>query len=189
MLQKVNKKNFVKRFDAIFFKEKLTDEDVKEVLDIWRDFRQYIQEDKKRIVVLDEDMWTITNRIGDINVVLINAGMYEEFIHFNMEVVDLNWMMPNGLKDTSIYENAKREIADMYSLLGDNEKAIELYESYLKEDALWGFGWLGYCWVLENYDEIKYRKVVVDLKDRILKEAFRDKEELQEWLDSIEKSM
>lgn len=165
-----------------------TDELIKELLKTWKDFVEYVINDSDGVVSFNGNspLWNINNWVWKINELLGKEKMYEELITFSEDVLKLEWKNPDGTIDTFMYENARRTIADAYAVLDDYEKAIELYESYLEKDELWGLGWLGYCWVLEEYDEGICRQVVKYLRERISKEEFRDKDKLLEWLNRVD---
>ena len=162
---------------------------VSKLLSVWKKYVEYIVNFHHSVVSCgtDSPLWEIYSWVYEINDILYELEKYEELIEYNQDILKLEWRDLNGMTDELFHENAKRQIADAYSLLGNGQKAIELYESYLEKDSLWGFGWLGYCWVLEEYDNQKYLQVVEELTKRIYKEDFRDKQEVLEWLTEIVK--
>lgn len=185
-MQNAKELKIAENFTSVLFSEPSNTE-VSDVLEVWKDFVEYIVNYNKGIVEFSDEspLWGVCGRIIDVNEFLYKAQAYQDLLSVNEDILKLEWKNPDGTKDTLIVENAKRQVADSYALMGNYEKAVELYESYLEKDHLWGFGWLGYCWILEEYDEVKYKQVVESLKSRILKDDFRDKEELQEWINSI----
>ena len=185
-MQNAKELKLAEDFKSVLF-SKTSKMEVSEVLEIWRDFVKYTVNYHKGIVDYNDEspLWGVHGRIIDINEFLYKAGAYQDLIDVNEDILKLEWKNPDGTDDSIMVANAKRVIADTYAMMGDYKKAITLYESYLEEDNLWGEGWLGYCWILEEYDREKLKQVVEDLKSRILEDEFYDKDELQEWLNNI----
>ena len=85
--------------------------------------------DKLGSSILD---WQIGNWAGDLTMVLHNAGLYNEVIKINEQILQIKW---SSNRD-DFYENAKRDIADAYADLGDIDKCYQLYEKYLVSSLL-----------------------------------------------------
>jgi len=121
--------------------------------------------------------WQIGNWANDLTMLLHNAGRYEELITVNEQILRINWNYNGDSKQ--FYENAKRDIADAYSNMGNIEKAYELYKEYLKKDPLWGWGWIGYYRHLNHNDEPEFNVVIEELYKKIEQGVrFRDMDDL-----------
>jgi tetratricopeptide (TPR) repeat protein len=107
--------------------------------------------------------WQIGNWASDLTMVLHNASLYEEVIKVNEQILQIKW---SSNKD-NFYENAKRDIADAYADLGNIEECYQLYEKYLKEDPLWGWGWIGYYRQLSDHDDSRFEVILDELYRRI----------------------
>ena len=119
--------------------------------------------------------WQIGNWAGDLTMVLHNAGLYNEVIKINEQILQIKW---SSNRD-DFYENAKRDIADAYADLGDIDKCYQLYEKYLKEDQLWGWGWIGYYRQLSAHDDSRFEETLDELYRRIEGgDTFRDREDI-----------
>lgn len=120
--------------------------------------------------------WQIGNWANDVTMALNNAQMYHECIEVNEQILKIEW------KDDStnlFYENAKRDIADLYASLGDFKTCMNLYEKYLEEDPLWGWAWIGYFRQVHEDNDEQFEKILDDLYHKIKSGVgFRDKEDL-----------
>lgn len=81
--------------------------------------------------------------------------------------------------DKLCLENARRAIADSYYLLGDIDKAEELYKEFLEEDPTWGWGWIGWS---DNYWLCKHENADYKKGEEILVKALEVKN-LRDWGD------
>ena len=156
------------------------------IMRTWSFLVEYIKKYNAGIGNFDNNscLWSVVNMVMKITELLYENEKYKELISVNEDILGIEWKLPNGDTDIQMYENARREIADTYVMLGEVEKALELYDIYLEKDGLWGVGWIGYCEILEEFDKNKYVQVVERLKKRIIYEDFRDKNELQEFLNT-----
>ncbi len=119
--------------------------------------------------------WQIGNWANDTVEFVHNAGMYEEEIKVNEQILRIKW---SG-NDNLFHENAKRDIADAYADMGNPEKCLQLYEEYLKEDPLWGWAWIGYFRQLQKYAEDRFEPILDELYQKTQDGVdFRDKEDL-----------
>ena len=119
--------------------------------------------------------WQIGNWANDTVLHAYNAGMYEDVIRVNEQILRIRWSGNNNL----FHENAKRDIADAYAEMGNSEKCLHLYEEHLKEDSLWGWAWIGYFRQLKEYDEDKFEPTLDELYQKTRDGVdFRDKEDL-----------
>lgn len=109
--------------------------------------------------------WQIGNWANDTTMALHNAKRYEDCIRVNEQILKIDW----GDNETShlFHENALRDIADEYSDMGEKEKALGLYEQYLEDDPLWGWGWIGYYRVLHDHKDPRFEKVLYELYEKI----------------------
>ncbi len=100
------------------------------------------------------------------------------------QILKIEWGR-NGTKDTLMYENAKRDIADTYADMGNYEKCMELYDQYLQEDPLWGWAWIGYYRQLHDHKDERFEltldKLLSDLENGV---EYRDSEDLLNELES-----
>jgi tetratricopeptide (TPR) repeat protein len=121
--------------------------------------------------------WQIGNWANDLTMLLHNAGCYKELIAVNEQILQINWK--NEWDSKLFHENAMRDIADAYADMGNVEKAYELYQKYLENDPLWGWGWIGYYRQLNNHDNPKFTQVIEELYEKIRKNVlFRDMNDL-----------
>lgn len=119
--------------------------------------------------------WQIVNWADDTVMAAHNAGLYEEEIRVNEQILQIRW---SG-SDNSIYENARRDIADAYADMGNVEECYRLYEEYLREDPLWGWAWIGYYRQLHDHDDERFEPTLDDLYQKVRSGVnFRDKEDL-----------
>ena len=96
-------------------------------------------------------------------------------IEVNKQILKISW----GNGGELFHENARRDIADEYSGSGNIQKCYQLYEEYLKDDPLWGWGWIGYFRQLNDHDDAKYEQVLNELYEKVRSGVeFRDKEDL-----------
>ena len=123
--------------------------------------------------------WQIGNWANDTVEFLRNARMYEDEIKVNEQILRIKWSGTDNL----FHENAKRDIADAYADMGNPEKCLKLYEEYLKEDPLWGWGWIGYFRQLKDYANDRFEPTLDMLYQKTLDGVnFRDKDYLYEEL-------
>jgi tetratricopeptide (TPR) repeat protein len=123
--------------------------------------------------------WQIGNWANDTVEFLHNARMYEDEIKVNEQILRIKWSGTDNL----FHENAKRDIADAYADMGNPEKCLKLYEEYLKEDPLWGWGWIGYFRQLKDYANDRFEPTLDMLYQKTLDGVnFRDKDYLYEEL-------
>lgn len=119
--------------------------------------------------------WQIGNWANDAVMMLHNAELSEKCIEVNRQILTIEWSRNRQL----FYENAKRDIADEYNDLGNAEKCYQLYEDYLKEDPLWGWGWIGCFRRLHDNGDDRYEKVLNELFEKVTSGVrFRDKKDL-----------
>lgn len=119
--------------------------------------------------------WQIGNWANDTADAAHNAGLYEEEIKVDEQILQIHWHSAEDL----FHENAKRNIADAYADMGNVSRCFQLYEEYLKEDPLWGWAWIGYFRQLQEHDEERFEPTLEELFRKV--EAgtkFRDKEDL-----------
>ena len=108
--------------------------------------------------------WQIGNWAGDTVIALLNGQMYEESIRVNEQILKIDW----SHDPKNWYDNAKRDIADAYSYMGDIKRCFKLYDDYLKEDPLWGWGWIGYFRVVHEHRPDEFEAVLDDLYQKIV---------------------
>lgn len=134
--------------------------------------RENIFTDRLGIESID---WQIGNWANDTVEVIHNAQLYEEEIQVNEQILQIHWSGHQSL----FHENAKRNIADAYADMGRVEECYRLYEEYLKEDPLWGWGWIGYYRQLQTYDDARFETTLHELYEKVKAGVdFRDKEDL-----------
>lgn len=119
--------------------------------------------------------WQIGNWANDVTMALHNAGLRKECIEVNRQILNISW----GHDQNLFYENARRDIADEYGDSGDIRTCYRLYEEYLDDDPLWGWGWIGYFRQLCDNDDDRYENVLDELYEKVREGVeFRDKEDL-----------
>ena len=167
--------------DAIPENYDYSEENAKKVLAAWNHLIQIMarennMSDHLGISSID---WQIGNRANDTVEFLHNARMYEDEIKVNEQILRIKWSGTDNL----FHENAKRDIADAYADMGNPEKCLKLYEEYLKEDPLWGWGWIGYFRQLKDYANDRFEPTLDMLYQKTLDGVnFRDKDYLYEEL-------
>lgn len=121
--------------------------------------------------------WQIENWANELTDLLHNTEQYEDLIKVNEQILQIDWK--NSSDPKLIYENAKRDIADVYAYMGNTEKAYELYNEYLENDPLWGWGWIGYYRLLNDNNAPEFTSVIEQLYEKIKSNVhFRDMEDL-----------
>lgn len=124
---------------------------------------------------VDSIDWQIGNWANDVTMELHNAGLSQECIEVDEQILRIDW---EG-NDNTFHENALRDIADEYGYSGNPDKCLSLYEEYLEKDPLWGWGWIGYYRQLERHNDERFEQVLDTLYERVKAgEDFRDKEDL-----------
>lgn len=119
--------------------------------------------------------WQIGNWANDTVMAAHNAGLYEEEIRVNEQILQIRW---SG-RDNTFHENARRDIADAYADMGNVKECYRLYEKYLREDPLWGWAWIGYYRQLNDHDDARFESILDDLYQKAKAGVdFRDKEDL-----------
>lgn len=119
--------------------------------------------------------WQIGNWANDTVMAAHNAGLYEEEIRVNEQILQIRW---SG-RDNTFHENARRDIADAYADMENVEECYRLYEKYLREDPLWGWAWIGYYRQLNDHDDARFESILDDLYQKAKAGVdFRDKEDL-----------
>ncbi len=121
--------------------------------------------------------WQIGNWAQDLCMTLHNAGRYQDLIKINEQILRINWL---GYKDDNIFhENAKRDIADAYADMGDIATCYKLYEGYLKDEPLWGWGWIGYYRQFHDNRDSRFEDTINNLYLEIKKGViYQDMEDL-----------
>lgn len=122
--------------------------------------------------------WQIGNWAGDVIMELHNAGLRKECIAVNEQIMKIDF----GQETQNFHENAYRDMADEYAYVGEINYCLSLYEKRLKEDSLWGWGWIGYFRIVHDEvpdSEERFLRILNDLYQRInAGEVFRDAEDL-----------
>ena len=143
----------------------------------WQDLYSIMERENNYSDTLGSDIldWQIGNWANDVTMALHNAGLCEECIEVNRQILNISWSSGGRL----FHENARRDIADEYGDSGNIQKCYQLYEEYLEEDPLWGWGWIGYFRQLHDHDDIRYEQVLDKLYEQVKSGVeFRDKEDL-----------
>ena len=154
-----------------------TKESARRLLEAWNHLNKIMARENNmsdRLGVESID-WQIGNWANDTVMILHNAGLYEEEIKVNEQILQIHW---SG-NDNLFHENAKRDIADACADMGDVEKCYLLYEEYLREDPLWGWAWIGYYRQLQEQDDARFEATLDNLYQKVKEGVdFRDKEDL-----------
>jgi tetratricopeptide (TPR) repeat protein len=128
---------------------------------------------------------SVSNWTSDFEMELHNAGScdksyFEKRIEFCSE-----YLVKSGSKHQLDIENMRRAIAEAYSSLGRQNESDALFESYLKEDPKWGWGWIGWSdcyWILRGEEHNDYEKAETILKKALSVEGLRDRADVMERL-------
>lgn len=82
-------------------------------------------------------------------------------------------------------QNMRIAIAESYIKLGKQNEGDMLFESYLKEDPQWGWGWIGWSdcyWIFNNSKNNDYEKAEKIFKRGLAIEGLRDRDIVLERL-------
>ena len=154
-----------------------SEESVRKLLAAWNHLLQIMARENNmtdRLGVESID-WQISSWADETVIAAHNAGLYEEEIKANEQILQICWSRSDDL----FHENAKRDIADAYADMGNIQKSYQLYEEYLQEDPLWGWGWIGYYRQLHDHGDDRFESTLDDLYQKIKAGTdFRDKEDL-----------
>lgn len=128
---------------------------------------------------------SVFNWAADFDLELHNAGRYhksylERRIEFCSEYIKIS-----EDKHNVNIENMKRSIAESYIKLGRTKEGDNLFESYLKEDPAWGWGWIGWSdcyWIFHGNKQNNYDKAEAILKKALTIEGLRDRVDVMERL-------
>jgi tetratricopeptide (TPR) repeat protein len=164
--------------------------------------------DKKNLKTIDDfdekfrGTQSVWNWVQDVEMELWNAGLRNsKFLKARIEFTG-DYLKTFPYEDKNVRRNIKRAFADSHFKLGDIKKAESLYEEWLKQDPIWGWGWIGYSdcyWMdwgekqdFEKAEEILKRGLAVpQVEDRdhiidrlvdLYEESDRP-EEAKKWLD------
>ena len=157
-------------------------------LDAWQDILTLMDTHRIRGVEEFDERFagsqSVSNWIQDLAMYLSNAGLKEpRFLHHLIalcEEVPRRWPEVSPLTK----ENFRRDMAETHFRLGDHEKANALFQSWLKDDPEWGWGWIGWS---DCYYFTKAESRDLGEAERILKQGLdvpgvRDREDMLERL-------
>ena len=157
-------------------------------LDAWQDILTLMDTHRIRGVEEFDERFagsqSVSNWIQDLAMYLSNAGLKEpRFLHHLIalcEEVPRRWPEVSPLTK----ENFRRDMAETHFRLGDHEKANALFQSWLKDDPEWGWGWIGWS---DCYYFTKDESRDLGEAERILKQGLdvpgvRDREDVLERL-------
>lgn len=128
---------------------------------------------------------SVFNWSSDFDMELHNVGRYDEsYLERRIEFCSEYVKRSEDKQHTNI-ENLKRSIAESYIHLGRKKEGDALFESYLKKDPKWGWGWIGWSdcyWIFHGNKQNDYQKAEAILKKALTVEGLRDREDVMERL-------
>lgn len=128
---------------------------------------------------------SVSNWSSDFEMELSNAGIDEQ-IYFERRIEFCSEYVKRSEEKHDInIEAMKRSIAESYINLGKLKEGDDLFESYLREDPKWGWGWIGWSdsyWIFHGNKYNDYPKAEAILKKALTVEALRDKADVMERL-------
>ncbi len=157
------------------------EESAKQMLAVWDDIVTALDKYQVTPYELEQDTYlSISDIAQDVAMDLHNAGLSEDAIRVNKQLLDINW---DEYNNRYIQENARMDIAFEYFCMKDYEKSIGLLEEYLEKDPMWGWGWIEYLRELRDIDKAKYKVVRQTVEEKLKSnEPIREIKELREEL-------
>ncbi len=117
-----------------------------------------------------EDAWTwgqyLLNYVQDLEMELGNAGTeepkyYRTRIAYCWELLD----RASDDADDLLVQNTRRAIAESHAHLGETDESDRLFEGWLQENPLWGWGWIGwadcYWWIVKSAEALEKAKTII----------------------------
>lgn len=128
---------------------------------------------------------SIFNWASDFEMELHNAGINNA--SFMQKRIDFCSEYIKVIKDKQGLntENMKRAVAESHIELGRQKEGDEIFDSYLKSDPKWGWGWIGWSdcyWIGHGNECNDYQKAETILKRALTVEGLRDREDVMERL-------
>lgn len=163
-------------------------------LAVWNDLMDAMQKESVKTFKAFDTIFNgnqyVVNWVGDFDVLLEevvnNTSETEVLNEYGKLRIQLNNdILQFLMKDDQLsIENARRAIAETYFLLGNKDKGEELFESFLKEDPKWGWGWIGWSdqyWLgkKEYADYIRGEEILLSA---LSIDGLRDRDDVEERL-------
>lgn len=147
-------------------------------LDAWEDIKRIMDNEHiKDIPTLQEEYnWSdfLLNYVQDLESELHNAGI-DDKIYFHKRIQYCEEMLKVcGNEDELLVENTRRAIADSHFYLGNIKECDQLYDTWLKEDPKWGWGYIGwadcYCFGTDEKEQD------IERAEEIIRKALEEKD-------------
>ena len=90
-------------------------------------------------------MQSLFNWCQDFEMALQNGGEHDPELRTARLEMAAEWLRRFPTEDALTTGNFRRALADSYFETGHQQKADELYQSWLDEDSAWGWGWIGWA--------------------------------------------
>jgi len=109
---------------------------------------------------------SLFNWCQDLETALQNGGEHDPELRTARLEMAAEWLRRFPAEDALTTGNFRRALADSYSETGHQQKADELYQSWLDDNPAWGWGWIGWadCYAP---GEFAYRAVTPEGLDEI----------------------
>jgi tetratricopeptide (TPR) repeat protein len=88
---------------------------------------------------------SLFNWCQDLEMALQNGGEHDPELRTARLEMGAEWLRRFPGEDGLITGNFRRALADSYFETGHQQKADELYQSWLDDDPDWGWGWIGWA--------------------------------------------
>lgn len=88
---------------------------------------------------------SLFNWCQDLEMALQNGGEHDPELRTARLEMAAEWLQRFRSEDGLITGNFRRALADSYFETGHQQKADELYRSWLDDDPAWGWGWIGWA--------------------------------------------
>jgi tetratricopeptide (TPR) repeat protein len=88
---------------------------------------------------------SLFNWCQDLEMALQNGGEHDPELRTARFEMAAEWLRRFPSEDGLITGNFRRALADSYFETGHQQKADELYQSWLDDDPAWGWGWIGWA--------------------------------------------
>jgi tetratricopeptide (TPR) repeat protein len=95
---------------------------------------------------------SLFNWCQDLEMALQNGGEHDPEVRTARLEMAAEWLRRFPTEDALTTGNFRRALADSYSEIGHQQKADELYQSWLDDDPAWGWGWIGWADCYAPYD-------------------------------------
>lgn len=118
-------------------------------LDAWSDVLRMCDATGAESIRDFDDRFPMTqslfNWCQDLEMALQNGGVHDPELRVVRLEMAAEWLRRFSGEDELTTGNFRRALADSYFETGHQQKADELYQSWLDDDPAWGWGWIGWA--------------------------------------------